>query len=60
MRDISGSTIINFGTSTVDMKLGDPDDEASCRVALQVGAVSKNSCLSGQDEHWELSIGNGC
>ena len=34
--------INNFGTSTLDMKLGGPSSSASCRVALQVGTVAKN------------------
>ena len=42
MRDVCGSTINTSGRSTVDVKLGGPDGEASCRVALQVGAVSTN------------------
>ena len=42
MRDISGNVIINFGANHCRQKLGGPDDEASCRFALQVDAVSKN------------------
>ena len=42
MQDTSGNVINNFGTSTVDMKLGGPGDEAKRRIVLEVGAVSQN------------------
>ena len=46
-RDTSGNVIDNFGTSTVEVKLGGLD-EASCRVALQVGAASTNVLSVGK------------
>ena len=49
---ISGNVINNFGTSTVDMKLGGPDAEASCRVALQVDAA--RGCCDGSTSARDL------
>ena len=50
IRDISGNVINNFGASSVNMKLGGMDDEASCRVTLQGGAVTKKCSLIWQDD----------
>ena len=39
---ISENVINKFGTSILVIKLGPPSAAANCRVALQVGRVSKN------------------
>ena len=48
MRDISEHVIGNFGTSILDIKLRPPSGAANCRVAPQVGRVSKHVSSFGK------------